>query len=320
MEPSTSTAPLPSFSGEPRSDSTALKLYDAIIDANAPNPVSKVTISSISSKVYFKYKFTAYKGAGEAMRYYAQELVRLMEEDSERAAQWKASPIYQELSAIDRPMEPHELQLLTPAKIEKSLVRRNAQPFQPRKKEPNAEKPSKMPTAGKSESEAPSRRGRPPAKTGGLRLASAVPKKRFQGDYDSGSNGRASKSSRRSHGPDYDEDDFGEGSVEAEAEADEDLSERLSDGEPDQQAVRLTIDVEDVPSTRPSGPDGKWLCQEEGCGHAVGGADGVEGQLAIREHLHEHEHEATNERMKLAITEGHATGHRPIECVPSETS
>lgn len=318
MEAPLSTVAPPSFSGEPRSDVTALKLYDAIIDANSPRPISKIAIGGISSKVYFMYKFAAYKGAAEAMRYYAIELVRLMEADSERAAEWKASPIYQELSAIDRPMEPHELQLLSPAKIEKSLVRRNAQPFQPRRKEPNAEKPGKSPTAGKSAPKTQLHRGRPSGKTGGLRLAVTVPKKRFQGEYDSGSNGRASKSSKLSHGLDEDDDDSREGSAESEAE--EDTSGRISDGESDQEAVELTIEMEDVPSTRPSGPDGKWICDVEDCGYVVDGADGVGGQAAVREHLHEHEHEATSEKMKLAITEGHATGHHSIEYAISKPS
>ena len=55
------------------------------------------------------------------MRYYALELVNLMDGDSERAAEWKASRIYQDLASTPR-MEAHELQHLTPGKIEPSLV------------------------------------------------------------------------------------------------------------------------------------------------------------------------------------------------------
>lgn len=314
MEQPKSAAGLASASGEPRSDATALKLYDAIIDSNSSQPISNIAIGGISSKVYFKYKFTAYKGAAEAMRYYALELVKLMEADSERVAEWKASRIYHELSAIDRAMEPHELQLLTPDKIEKSLVRRKPNPFQPRQKEPDTQNRGKSPTAGKSASETQPRRGRPSGKTGGLRLAATVPKKRFQGDYHSGSNGRASKSSKLSHAMDEDEDEDDSGAGSAEPETD-DESERISDGESEQQAVELTIDMEDVPSTRPNGPDGEWACEAEDCGYVVDGADSVDGQMAVREHLHEHEHEATSEKMKLAVTEGYATGHRSIEYV-----
>ena len=241
------------------------------------------------------------------MKYYAQELVRLMGEDSERAGQWRASRLYNELASIDHPIEPHELQLVTPAKIESSLVQRKSQPRQPGKKDPHGEKPAKTPTAGKTTLETPARRGRPSGKTGGLRLTASVPTKRFRGENDSDANGRATKSSKQFHHMlDYDEDDFGE---ESGSESEESIT--ASDGEPDQAEVRLAIDIEDGPSMKPSETDGAWVCDQEGCGHVVDGADGADGRVAVREHLHEHEE--TSEKVKLAITEGHATGNRHIE-------
>ena len=242
------------------------------------------------------------------MRYYAQEIVKLMDGDSERAAQWKASRIYRDLSSTPR-MEAHELQLLTPDKIEPSLFRRK--PGQPtRPKGPQAEKTSKTPATGyqsASDTSGHSRRGRPSGK-GGLRLAATVPRKRFRGDHDGG---RATKSSKRSHGMMFEEDEFGEGSAETDEESSSE--EVASDGEPDQAPVRIAIDVERVPLTRPSDADGVWICDQDGCGYVVAEADDAEGQMEVRAHLHEHEHEETSERVKLAITEGHAAGHRSIE-------
>ncbi|MBE3042975.1 hypothetical protein IMZ48_10470, partial [Candidatus Bathyarchaeota archaeon] len=65
------------------------------------------------------------------------------------------------------------------------------------------------------------------------------------------------------------------------------------------------------PSSRPRGSDGTWECEQEGCGHLVDGADEPDGQVAVREHLHEHEE--TSEKVKLAMTESYTTGHRSIE-------
>lgn len=299
-------APPPSTSGEQRSEETALKLYNAIIDTADSDPIDRITIGNITSKLYFKYKFAVYKGAADAMRYYALELVNLMDGDSERAAEWKASRIYQDLASTPR-MEAHELQHLTPGKIEPSLVRRRPGQ-QTRQRGPQSEKTSKTPTTGyqsASDTSGHSRRGRPSG-VGGLRLAATVPRKRFQGGHDGG---RATKSLKRSHGLGYEEDEFGEGSAETDEESSSE--EVASDGEPDQAPVRIAIDVERVPSTRPSGADGAWVCDQDECGHVVDGADGAEGQMAVRAHLHEHEE--TSERVKLAITEGHAAGHRSIE-------
>ncbi|MBE3047202.1 hypothetical protein IMZ48_32700, partial [Candidatus Bathyarchaeota archaeon] len=160
-------------------------MYDAILDSQSPDPVKNITIGGITSKMYFKYKFSVYKGAHEAMKYYALELVQLMDRDRERAEEWRASRIYQDLSSTYR-MKPQELQLLTPAKIETSLVQRNAQPFKARRKDPipeKPEKPGKTPPAGKSALDAQHRQKRPTG-VGGLRLAATVSKKRFQGDHD----------------------------------------------------------------------------------------------------------------------------------------
>ena len=145
-KPAAPVAPPPSTSGEQRSEETALKLYNAVIDTADSDPIDRITTGNITSKLYFKYKFAAYKGAAEAMRYYAMELVNLMDGDSERATEWKASRIYQDLASTPR-MEAHELEHLTPDKIEPSLVRRRPGQ-QTRPKGPQAEKTSKTPTSG----------------------------------------------------------------------------------------------------------------------------------------------------------------------------
>ncbi|SPO00653.1 uncharacterized protein DNG_03402 [Cephalotrichum gorgonifer] len=324
VEPTRPAAPSPLPSDHLRSEATARKMYEAILDVSSDSDsVSRITIGGITNKLYFKYKFSVYKGAADAMRFYGQELVRCMENDSERAAEWMESPIYRDLSAIERPMEAHELQFLTAAQIEPSLCKRTKlgpAAAQARRKDPTTgEKPGKGPAAAgyRSSSESSGvgrpRAGRPSGKVAGLRLATAVPKKRLQSDYDSAaSGGRASKSSKLSHGTGYEDENFGEGSVGMETDREESPDAMVSDSEPGQEeSVRITIDVEDVPSTQPNGPDGTWVCDQEDCGHVVIGADDTGGQMAVREHLHEHEE--TSEKVKLAVAEGHAAGHRPIE-------
>ncbi|PKS10795.1 hypothetical protein jhhlp_002552 [Lomentospora prolificans] len=331
-EPTTvpSIAPAASIIGG-RSQATASKLYEAILDTCDLNDLGRATVKSLTGKLYFGYKFRAYKSAADAMMYYSHDLVRLMNSDKTVGPKWPTSPLYTTLAAIKAPLQPDELEHITPDQIESSLIKRKQ--TQPSRssggdapavpiggKGPSAPKPSgKAPhLAGyNSASDASSgivrrRRGRP----SGLRLSN--PRKRPLSDPESAAlGGRASTSSKRSRtyheGYGDDMDDAGDDGTNAESsssESSEDIT--LSDGESDQVPARIVLDVEDLPSTSPLGPNGTWVCEHGSCGHIVRAADEPAGQQAVREHLHVHEEDRSS-KVQLAMAEGRATGHRSIE-------
>jgi len=330
------TAPAPVTSSE-RSEAIALKLYQAIVETDEldkmdAKQIGRVTLPRVGGNVFYKFKFSAYKGVPEAMRYYAQDLVRLMNADNALAAKWRMTPFYATLASIDVPLLPDELQHIRPEQIDTSLVRRlpknaNGDPPAPSNTAPTAKPSGKAPppagyqsASDTSSSLTRPRRGRLSGKVAGLRLAN--PKKRPHSDANSpASSGKGTTGSKRSRMAVNDleeEEDYGgiggedaDGmNIESESsESSEDMA--VSDGEPDQVPARIVLEVEDLPSTSPMGPNGTWVCENEDCGHVIRCADEPEGQEAVRMHLHEHEDRSR--KVRLAMAEGRATGHPSIE-------
>lgn len=319
---------------EERSQETAAKLYDAMVGVANIDNLEPATLAGLGWKVYMKYKFRMPKGPTDAMKYYAHELVRLMNADKELGPGWAPSPLYLQLAAITEPLRARDLHHITPDKIDSSLIKRKRKT------------PSGTATADESASNAPSERTPQPAgyvstsdastdrvrrprqgRTSGLRLSN--PRKRPLSEAEravlSGKGPTAPKRSRMdidSFG--YDDDEIGDGfeaggnpaSMEEEGADSSDSSEdiTLSDGGEDQAPVRIVLEVEDIPSTRPLGPNGTWVCEHGGCGHIVRAADGSEGRQAVRQHLREHEEDRSS-KVQLALAEGRATGNQHIEYV-----
>ncbi|CAI4210422.1 unnamed protein product [Parascedosporium putredinis] len=302
---------------EERSRETAAKLYDAMVGVANIDNLEPATLAGLGWKVYMKYKFRMPKGPTDAMKYYAHELVRLMNADKELGPRWAPSPLYLQLAAIAEPLRARDLHHIMPDKIDSSLIKRK------RKTRPRTPQPAGY----VSTSDASTDKVRRPrqGRTSGLRLSN--PRKRPLSEAEravlSGKGPTAPKRSRMdidSFGYDNDEVDDGfeaggnPASMEEEGEDSSDSSEdiTLSDGGEDQAPVRIVLEVEDIPSTRPLGPNGTWVCEHGDCGHIVRAADGSEGRQAVRQHLREHEEDRSS-KVQLALAEGRATGNQRIE-------
>jgi len=165
------------------------------------------------------------------------------------------------------------------------------------------------------------RPGRKSGKAATLRLASSFSKKRLASDLlddDSATGGgsrRGRKSMKTSHHHDDDsaDDDDSDESSDAESPLNEaaDDDDSLAAGglsTSPKDAVRLVVTSERIPGTSPSGPEGTWTCEQDGCGFVVRDAESQPGQDSIQEHFSYHEAQA--EKINLALKE--SRGHLPI--------
>jgi hypothetical protein len=84
----------------------------------------------------------------------------------------------------------------------------------------------------------------------------------------------------------------------------------LAASEIPKETVRVVVRAEKVPTMLPSGPNGTWRCEEEGCGYIVRSAQEQEGKDLIAKHFQDHEKRV--EKLNLALSEG-TRGHMPIK-------
>ncbi|KAK3296892.1 uncharacterized protein B0H64DRAFT_113059 [Chaetomium fimeti] len=298
------------------------RLLGALDEVATEVNINKVPPSKINSSVFFKCKIRNYMDAKDIIAYYAKELLPRL------PAEWKDVPWYHWLVDVaNQPWAP-STEHTEPDKIP-------AQTFRRMKMGPKAGSSTKSATQlpppinlklraksavqDESESEeeiaelytAP-QRNRRSGKGATLRLATSA-KKRPRSELDDQPSGsrRGRKSTKTSH---YISDD--DESEDADNASDEDvttseetvLGSRLPLPEG---AVRIAVHAERLPTTSPSGPDGTWTCDEEGCTYVVRSADEQDAQELIQAHFRDHEAQA--EKINLAVTE--SRGHMPIKYV-----
>jgi hypothetical protein len=150
-------------------------------------------------------------------------------------------------------------------------------------------------------------RARTAGKVSGLRLRSAKKRCRSPAGEGGAPSGKGPKTTRYYEDVDEVMEDSADG---ASAEGlDDDVTD---DDETGTEPVRIVVRAERMPSTAPTGPNGTWICDQDGCDHVVRGADEPEGQELIREHFEDHERQT--EQIELALTEGRGR-HLPVKCV-----
>lgn len=76
------------------------------------------------------------------------------------------------------------------------------------------------------------------------------------------------------------------------------------------ETVRIVVRAERIPTMSPSGPNGTWKCEEEGCNYIVRSAEEPEGKALIENHYQEHTDRV--KKISLALAEG-TRGHLPIK-------
>ena len=81
--------------------------------------------------------------------------------------------------------------------------------------------------------------------------------------------------------------------------------------------VSLSLSTAKVPEFEARGPESTWVCEEEGCGFIVRGADEPQAKEEVQAHIEDHGRSREDEKERLisyAVAEGQR-GHLPVEYV-----
>ncbi len=296
------------------SESPVDRLLAALQEIAAETDLQK-SPSTIYSKVYFKIKITHYGDAKLVISYYAKDLLARL------GAEWKDVPFYNWLrDAAARPWTPSET--LKAEDVPSQTIRRmKSVPKQASLAKPATQLPPNISLKGRprtvisvdsdgdsDEHDAPPMRGRRSGKNAGLRLISTSQKRPHPEPDQANGGHRGRKSAKFSHPASEDDDQPDD----TEDTNDEDLG-----GEPavgsrlplPEGAVRVVLHAERIPTSSPSGPDGTWTCDQEGCAYVVRSAREQEAQELIQAHFRDHTAQA--EKINLAVKE--SRGHMPIK-------
>ncbi|KAK3308042.1 uncharacterized protein B0T15DRAFT_508558 [Chaetomium strumarium] len=301
-------------------DSPVDRLLGALQEICEETDIKKITQSKLHSMLYFKCRIPQYNVAKDVTSFYAKELLLRL------SPEWKGTPWYEWLKdAATQPWVPGELTAeMVPSMTIRRTKMKKQQPDPSNR--PAAELPASLNIKARTrsgiqeESEGetddedvtalqalPPMRSRRSGKAAGLRLVTSG-KKRPHSDMDElvVQSRRGRKSAKTIHRERVD-DDVQEDASDDEVAGDEDLDVGSS-LPPPEGAVRLVVHAERLPSTNPTGPDGTWTCDQEGCTYVVRSADDEDGQQLIQEHFREHEAQAA--KINLALKE--SRGHMPI--------
>jgi hypothetical protein len=285
-------------------------LLDVLNEIALGRDLTKTNANTIHTQLYLLCRIKPYKAPAEVTAFYAKELLLRL------PAMWKDTDFYNHLRrATQRPLV---LELTTAEEIPNLCERRNKAPHRiPRAPRNRSSLP--QPNSDSEEDVNAGRRARKAGKAAGLRLASSSKKRpASEMDFDGQPvTGRPSgkKAAKLSHVAT--EDDENSSSDESDsvsvlgADDDHDQTGFLVSPPPD--AVKVVVTAELVPTMSPTGPNGTWVCDQEGCNHIVRAANDPLGQDLVQAHFRHHE--AQVERMTLAMTE--SRGHLPIKYVES---
>ncbi|KAL2152554.1 hypothetical protein VTH82DRAFT_5738 [Thermothelomyces myriococcoides] len=300
------------------------RLLEVLNEIASEVNLNRAEPSRIWCRLYFKCSVRSYNWAKAILAYYAKDLLPRL------GPEWKGTRPYQWLADMaKKPWKPTEP--LDPDKIPSQTVRRGkcsiaskvGSTTGPVAKPPPAislktQSRSASQHGSDSEDDFPDlyaipQRGRRSGKVATLRLATSS-KKRPRSDMDDQANGshRGAKTAKFNHLiGDEDSLDDDDDDAEDEGTNDEELAtgeEALVDSHLPEGAVRVVVHAERLPTTMPTGPDGTWTCDQEGCTYVVRSADEQEAQDLIREHFRDHAAQA--EKINLAVRE--SRGQIPI--------
>ncbi|KAK0636216.1 hypothetical protein B0T17DRAFT_482119 [Bombardia bombarda] len=304
-------------------------LHDIAAEAAAPDDMKKrpmmpseLTTSNVQSRVHFKCKVRVYGTAGSIIAYYAKDLLPRL------GPEWHNGPFIRWLTSMAAQpyTAPEGMDINTfPDQLRRRA--RNKRDVKSGVPPPtNSMKHMSRQTTNKEDSDAdvPGKyqtdvRRRSSGKAAILRLA-PIAKKRPASEMDTESGGvGGSRRGRKSLKtvPASSDDDENMDDVEDISDAaiqegnNEDV--HIFNGQHvpiPKDMVRIVVHAEKIPSMSPAGPNGTWMCDQEGCGFIVRSADDPSGQETIQQHFRDHEAHA--EKVNLALKEG-ARGHMPIK-------
>lgn len=262
--------------------------------------------------IFFKCKIRNYRISKEIISYYAKDLLPLL------PAEWRHKQFYNWLQ--EEALKPKTLpEGLTAEKVSEHLQRRarKAKPATSTAAEALPPTPVFGSITGKLNQtqtwdEEDSEEDVRPRRSGkGAVLRPPISRKRpaLEMDVDDGSasgSRRGRKSAKTSTPAAFEDDDLDDSSEQESLMEDDGPA---SSTQPPKDAVPVIVHAERLPTISPSGPNGTWVCDQEGCGHVVRGADDHVGEELIKNHFKWHEAQA--EKINLARAE--SRGQMPIK-------
>ncbi|KAK0651873.1 hypothetical protein B0T16DRAFT_404879 [Cercophora newfieldiana] len=276
-------------------------LLDVLDDISAARgrDLSKTKAGTVHTQLYMMCRIKPYKAASEVTAFYAKDLLARLPQE------WRGTDFYDYLLQASK--KPLVLEHTTAVQIPSLCERRNkAPPRAPRGPRGGPSLPQSHTEDDSDDDATPGRRARKSGKAAVLRLVSSSKKRPASALSfdDESSTGRASgrKLAKTSH-TNTDDEDTGEAS-----DSDDmlDIAEDNDDKtafilSPPPESVQVVVIAEQIPTMSPTGPNGTWVCEQEGCNHIVRAANEVAGQALVQAHFRHHEAQA--ERVTLAKQE-----------------
>ncbi|KAM7223428.1 hypothetical protein V8F06_001305 [Rhypophila decipiens] len=312
QSPATPELP-PRVESEPSSAAEPFSAIDRLIEVFKEGAEDNKTdmrfaeVSKLTQAIYFKCRIKVFATTTKILKYYAKDVLPAF------PTEWRGSPAYKWLEKMAS--EPRRLpEGMTVDGLASQLERRKQklkqQPvFRPPAIEP---RPRARKSTRDSDDEQPPPQGKRPPVVGvrksgkGAVLRPTASKKRpaslMDDDGDDGmvdGTRPGKKLSKRNRGTVEDHSD---------ADDDDDGEVTLTSSQIPKVAVRVVVHSERLPTLSPSGPNGTWVCDQDGCGHVVREAEDQAGQELIKSHFEWHQKQV--EKINLAMAE--SRGHMPI--------
>jgi len=313
----TPQVPTPDISFTQGPDSPVDQLLNIVQEIVADRDPKSVKVTTIHTQMYLRCKIRDYKTPKEITAYYAPQLL------SRLGPEWSNSHFYNWLFANSK--NPPLPETITVAQIPSQLHHRakaapraapirsapNSVPAQASKAKGRA-KQRQPEDDSDSDVVPPGKRARRSGKGAGLRLLSGSKKRpALELDLDGSEGGSRGSKKLAYTADDYDDDDeaFETSNADSADSEDEDGGKCAFPVSPPKDSVQLVVHAERIPTMSPTGPNGTWICEEEGCSYVIRSADGTKGQSLVQEHFRQHEAQA--EKISLAVKE--SRGQMPIK-------
>ncbi|KAF3771270.1 hypothetical protein M406DRAFT_349625 [Cryphonectria parasitica EP155] len=269
--------------------------------ADVGGDVRKVKHNTVHSKLYLKCSML-YPMASEVTHFYAKQLAASL------PSKWYKSPFFLWLKEHrDKPWRPEHV---TAENVASKLVRR-------KKSKHSGVPKARIPPVASSPSHAGKHYPGTP-RISGLRPTTGVKRPIAyddDGDDDDDEEGRPPKQSKTSnyHDTDENEDEEEDAVIDSSEEDESEIPSVSITSRPPpsifKETMKIVVHTDKIPSMSPSGPNGTWKCEEDGCNYIVRSAEEADGRDLIAKHFKDHESRA--EKVNLALTEG-TRGHLPI--------
>jgi len=280
------------------------KLLDLLREfvAERNRDLVKTKITTIHTFIYLTCKVKDYKAAPEITAFYSKQLLPRL------PPEWKDTYFYNYLMEVSK--KPLVLEFSTPEQIPTFLARR----AKAAKRQSTTLQQPQI-TDGSDEDAKPGKRARKSGKGAGLRLVSGSKKRPASvldlDDEPAGGRRGGKTPFKVFQAASEDDGDTSEMS-DSESALNTDAEDRDKTaflGSPPPDSVRVVVHAERIPTMSPTGPNGTWVCEQDGCSYIVRAADEPEGQALVQAHFRHHEAQA--DRVTLAVKE--SRGHMPIK-------